>query len=725
MTSRLQTARTALAERLRGAGAAMRRHPIRTALGVPALVLLYVLVLIPFTPGISDLRKAKSATPSVVLSNDGVVLAEFKRINREWVPLEKIAPSVVDALISTEDRRFYQHHGIDPKRTVAAFLNTVKGDTQGGSTLTQQLARNLYPEEIGRAANIHRKIKEAITALKIESLYSKREILETYLNTVPFLFNAFGIEMAARTYFDKSAEELNVLESATLVGMLKGPSANNPVLQPERAKQRRNLVLAQMAKDGKITQAQLATLSKRPLKLDFERQTEPPGPAAHIVVHIRKWLVEWADKHDYDVYSEGLVVHTTLDSRLQNAANQAVERQMKRLQPLADAIRRRAKDNAVLQAGFMAMDPRDGAVRAWVGSRDFAEEKFDHVFQARRQPGSAFKPFVYGAALAAGMAPTTTFMDEPVTIRIPGGGVWQPSDVSPPSYAPMTLRQGLVYSKNTITAQVMEKIGPERVVQLAQAMGVRESKLEPVLSLALGTSPVTLREMVAAYGVIATGGQYVEPMVITRVEDRRGRVLVQFQARRETVNALPREHALELVNFMRGVVDEGTGAGIRSRYGITADVAGKTGTTQENTDGWFIMMHPQLVAGARVGFNDKLTMGNWGQGARSALPIVGEVFQQALRTGAIDAHAEFPVPRTRARAPAEPPLEGEPTAEPPDLGAQLGPQLGTEPPSSLQPGPPPIPLGQPPSWPPQRQFEPQSPAPAEATSGGVDGGTGR
>jgi membrane peptidoglycan carboxypeptidase len=202
-------------------------------------------------------------------------------------------------------------------------------------------------------------------------------------------------------------------------------------------------------------------------------------------------------------------------------------------------------------------------------------------------------------------------------------------------------------------------------------------------------------------------------------------VLVQFQARRETVNALPREHALELVNFMRGVVDEGTGAGIRSRYGITADVAGKTGTTQENTDGWFIMMHPQLVAGARVGFNDKLTMGNWGQGARSALPIVGEVFQQALRTGAIDAHAEFPVPRTRARAPAEPPLEGEPTAEPPDLGAQLGPQLGTEPPSSLQPGPPPIPLGQPPSWPPQRQFEPQSPAPAEATSGGVDGGTGR
>jgi penicillin-binding protein 1A len=651
----LEAARTFVPVHLRRLLGVITRNKVYTAAAVPALMLLYVLALIPFTPSIENLQKAKSATPSVVLSNDGVVLAEFKRINREWVPLEKIAPSVIDALIATEDRRFYEHHGIDLKRTIGAALKTVTGDTQGGSTLTQQLARNLYPEEIGRAANLNRKIKEAITALKIEATYTKREILETYLNTVPFLFNAFGIEMAARTYFYKSAEALNVLEAATLVGMLKGPSAFNPVLNPERARQRRNLVLAEMARSGKLPQAQLTVLSKRPLKLDFERQTESAGPAPHIVQPIKKWLIDFADKHDYDIYSDGLVVRTTLDSRLQEAANKAVAGQMKQLQPLADSVIRRAQEKSALQAGFMAMDPRNGFVRAYVGSRDYAEEQFDHVGQARRQPGSAFKPFVYGAAFMMGMPPTTTFIDQPVTIRVPGGGVWQPEDVSPPSYAAMTLRTGLTYSKNTITAQLMEQVGPQRVIQLARAMGVRESRLEPVLSLALGTSPVTLREMVAAYGVIANAGRYVEPMIVTHVEDRHGRVLAEFHPVREAGEALPRPYALELVNVMRGVIDEGTGTAIRSRYGITADVAGKTGTTQENTDGWFIMMHPQLVAGARVGFNDTLTMGSWGQGARSALPMVGEVFQQALRNKWIDQTAEFEIPRPRPKPPE--PLE--------------------------------------------------------------------
>src|SRR5687767_4116128 len=395
-------------------------------------MVLYVLVLIPFTPGIDDLRKAKSATPSVVMSSDGVILAEFKRINRQWVPLEKIAPSVVQALIAMEDHRFYDHHGIDLRRTAGALISTLTGNLQGGSTITQQLARNLYPDDIGRAATVNRKIKEAITALKIEAVYSKREILETYLNTVPFLFNAFGIEMAARTYFDKSAERLDVLEAATLIGMLKGTSAYNPVLHPERALERRNLVLAQMARHGKLSPAQLAALTKRPLKLDFERQIEAPSLAPHIAQKLKKWLIDWADQRDYDIYSDGLVVRTTIDSRLQKVANQAVARQMKQLQPLANSVMRREKERSVLQAGFMAMDPRDGAVRAWVGSRDFAEEQFDHVGQARRQPGSAFKPFVYGAAFMMGLKPGSTFMDEPVTIRVPGGGVWEPSDMSEP-----------------------------------------------------------------------------------------------------------------------------------------------------------------------------------------------------------------------------------------------------------------------------------------------------
>ncbi len=639
---------TYVREQLRRLAALAKRHPVRAALLLPALGLLYVLTLIPFTPGIGDLRKAKSATPSVVVSSDGIVLAEYKRINRQWVPLEKIAPSVVQALIAMEDHRFYDHHGIDLRRTARALISTVSGNLQGGSTITQQLARNLYPDEIGRSATVNRKLKEAITALKIEAVYSKREILETYLNTVPFLYNAFGIEMAARTYFDKSAEQLDVLEAATLIGMLKGTSAYNPVLHPERALERRNLVLAQMARYGRLKPAQVEALVKRPLRLNFERQVEPPGLAPHVAQQLRKWLIEWADQREYDIHTDGLVVRVTIDSRLQKAANQALARQMAQLQKLADARRKRGEEAPVLQAGFMALDPRNGFVRAWVGSRDFAQEQFDHVSQARRQPGSTFKPFVYGAAFMQGMSPSMTLIDQPIAIRLSDSDVWTPSDGTPPSGLPTTLRDGLVFSKNTITAQVMQQVGPARVAQLAQAMGVRQSKLDPVLSLALGTSPVTLREMVAAYGTIANGGHFIEPMIVSRVEDRDGRLLEEFLPVREEVPAIPRSQALELVNVMRGVVDEGTGAAIRQRYVTGADVAGKTGTTQDNTDGWFILMHPQLVAGAWVGFNDnKVTMGRWGQGARSALPMVGEFFREALRNRWIDSTAEFDIPRTR------------------------------------------------------------------------------
>ena len=644
-----------------------KAHPVRAALALPALMLLYVLALVPFTPSIGDLRKAKSESPSVLLSADGVVLAEFKRINREWVPLDRISPNVVRALIAMEDRRFYDHHGIDFRRVAGAFVNTMKGNLQGGSTITQQLARNLYPEEIGRATNLNRKVKEAITALKIEAVYSKAEILETYLNTVPFLFNAFGIEMAARTYFDKSADKLDVLEAATLIGMLKGTSAYNPVLHPERALERRNLVLAQLAQQGHLKPAQLQALSRRPLRVDFERQAELPGIAPHVALYVRKWLSTWADAHDFDIHADGLVVNTTLDSRLQKAANQALTRQLAQLQALADGRRRQDSERPMLQAGFLAIDPRNGFVRAWVGSRDFAQEKFDHVSQARRQPGSTFKPFVYATAFLQGLGPMTTFIDEPVAIRIPGGGVWTPSDAGPPSGQPMTLRDGLVFSKNTITAQVIDRVGAPNVAQVARAMGIRQSKLDPVPSLALGTSPVTLREMVAAYGTIANGGYYVEPMLVSSVTDRNGKVLEQFPPMREVEAALPRPQALTLVDVMRGVVDEGTGVAIRQRYGITADVAGKTGTTQENSDGWFILMHPQLVAGARVGFNDnRVTMGPWGAGASSALPMVGDVFRQAQRNRWIDPAIEFDIPRPRPRERQERERERQPQWKSPE-----------------------------------------------------------
>ena len=634
----------------------IRRYPVRATLALPTLVLLYVLVLIPFTPGIGDLRKAKSETPSVLLASDGTVLAEYRRSNRRWVTLDKISPHVVNALISTEDHRFYEHHGIDLRRTAGALLSTLSGELQGGSTITQQLARNLYPEEIGRAATITRKIKEAITALKIEMVYSKDEILETYLNTVPFLYNAFGIEMAARTYFDKSADKLDVLESATLIGMLKGTSYYNPVLNPQRAKARRNLVLGQMVKHGKLDAAKLDALEKRPLRLDFERQVEPLGIAPHVAQHLRKWLIAWADSKGYDIYSDGLRVRTTIDANIQKLANQAVARQLAQLQKLADGQRKAGAERAMLQAGFLALDPRSGAVRAWVGSRDFAQEQFDHVSQARRQPGSTFKPFVYGAAFMQGLSPSFAFIDKPVAIDTGGGDVWTPSDATPPTGQPTTLRDGLVYSKNTITAQLVQKIGPASVGQLAQALGVRQSKLDLVPSLALGTSPVTLLEMVAAYGSIANGGHYMQPVLVGSVEDHQGNLLQAFTPVTESASAMPRADALTLVDVMRGVIDRGTGSAIRQRYGIQADVAGKTGTTQDNTDGWFIMMNPQLVAGARVGFNDNsATMGSWGQGARSALPMVGEVFQGAFRNRWLDQNAEFDIPRRRPPPPQAPP----------------------------------------------------------------------
>ncbi|WP_420994735.1 penicillin-binding protein 1A [Cupriavidus sp. 30B13] len=668
-----------------------RRGVLKAAAAVPLLFLLYVLVLVPFTPGISDIRKAKSDQPAQVLSADGKELAVYKWANREWVRLADISPNVTAALIATEDHRFYQHFGLDWRRLGSAALHTFSGDRQGGSTITQQLARNLYPDEIGRAPTLTRKLKEAITALKIEVLYTKDEILETYLNTVPFLYNAYGIEMAARTYFDKSAGQLDVLESATLIGMLKGNSYYNPVINPERALQRRNIVLAQMVKYEKLEPARFDQLRKRPLRIDFERQTEPPGPAPHFAQQLRKWLINWADRNDYNIYTDGLVVRTTIDSRLQALATQAVARQGNQLQGIADsawsqrsgwsagselvrafvretpefraareagqapedALRTLLADRPFMQAlrqsktriqaGFLALDPRNGEIRAWVGSRDFSQDAFDHVQQAQRQPGSTFKPFVYGAAFQQGASPDDTFIDQAVEIPLAGGEVWRPSDDGPPSGRAMSLRDGLVYSKNTITAQLMQTVGPDKVARLARAMGVRQSKLETVPSLALGTSPVTLKEMVTAYGTIANQGAYLEPVMVTRIENRKGEVLETFR-HASPEQALPVATVQTLLDVMRGVVDRGTGSSIRTRFGIRADVAGKTGTTQDNADGWFILMHPQLVAGAWVGFNDSrvtLRSDYWGQGAHSALPMVGDFFQRSLRARLIDANERF------------------------------------------------------------------------------------
>ncbi len=689
---------------------------------------LYLVILIPLTPGIDDLRQASTARPSVILSADGKELGTFEKGLQERVKLSQISPHVIKALISTEDHRFYEHHGVDFRRVAGALVATLKGDAQGGSTITQQLARNMFPDEIGRARSLNRKMKELITAIKIENTYSKTEILEAYLNTVPFLYNAYGIEMAARTYFGKPAARLDVLEAATLVGMLKGTHYYNPVANPERSKTRRNVVLSQMARHGAFSEERYQQLAKRPLRVRFARLNDRSGKDDHFTAYVRKWLLDWAEENDYDLQLDGLVVHTTLDQELQAAAERAVERQSNTLQAIADVewayqgmprstsagmytsmrdevnpfayywashpreldafvresgeYRRAVEDGEApaealkrlkgdrnfmrdlksaksrLEAGFVAMDPHTGEVRAWVGSRSFERDQFDHVVQAARQPGSTFKPIVYAAALESGIPPEQTYRDAVQDIKV-GGTVWRPTDMSGSSGGMMTMRDGLVYSKNTITAQVMQQVGISPIVRLAQGMGVRQSKLSAVPSLALGTSPVTLLEMVSTYSTIAAQGEYRKPVFVRRITDREGKTIADF-APDAPQRVLSQDAATTLIDMLRGVVNRGTGGGVRYRFGIYGDVAGKTGTTQNNTDGWFILMHPNLVAGAWVGFNDNrvsMRSSYWGQGGHNALLLVGDFMKAAFDNGRLDPNALLPGGRPPAPRAAEEPEE--------------------------------------------------------------------
>jgi len=755
-------------------GHLMRRPPLQRWLLVAGgafglmlvLFVVYVAVLFPFTPGIADVKQARVARPTVVVSSDGRELASFEQGVQERIALSQVSPHVVTALISTEDHRFYDHHGVDFTRIAGALLATIKGDAQGGSTITQQLARNMFPSEIGRSRNINRKLKELITAFKIENTYSKTEILEAYLNTVPFLYNTYGIEAAAHTYFSKPARQLNETEAATLVGMLKGTAYYNPVTNPERSLARRNVVLSQMLKAGAFDEARYRQLARRPLRLRFERQAERSGKDDHFTTYVRKWLVDWADKNDADLQQDGLVVQTTLDYDLQQAALGAVERQADALQAIADVdwahswsmnattpqtyvnmresvtpfayywqshgalldafvresstyrkaveegatpaatlkrlkadrefMRQLKTSKARLEAGFVAMDPGTGEVKAWVGSRNFQREQYDHVAQAARQPGSTFKPIVYAAALENGIAPDHPYLDAVTSIRFPDGTVWRPTDMSGTSGRQIPMRDGLVFSKNTITAQVIQDVGVAPIVKLAQGLGVRQSKLAQVPSIGLGTSPVTLLEMVSAYSSIAAQGEYRHPVFVRRITDRDGNVVADFGSQKPE-RVLSQATAVTLIDWMRGVINRGTGTGIRYRFGISADVAGKTGTTQNNADGWFIMMHPNLVAGAWVGFNDnRVTMRSnyWGQGGHSAILLVGDFFKTTLASGKIDPEALFPggrKPEPVYRHPVEEPVEEDMDFE---EGGDMQ-QEGGPPPDLPQPPPDEAPAGPP------------------------------
>lgn len=728
--------------------------------------------LVRHTPDATAVAERAAEQPTRILSADGVLIDTLGERLHAARTLDQVSPALVQALLVTEDKRFYEHRGLDLRRMVGAAWNVMKGEMQGASTLTQQLARNLFPQRIGMQRSLLRKLREITLALKIERAYTKDQILTLYLNQVRFPYRVTGVEMAARTYFSKSAQELDLHESALLVAMLKGPKRYDPEQAPERAKARRDLVLMLMSRAGAIDEATRARAAAQPLGVHLQRLDLGPQHAPHFVRLVRAQLDDWAEAQGADPRVEGLTVHTTIDTRLQALAEQAVRRQAALLQAVADqewskpalrtgadalaagqggqaeparapggeparapgafthfwsqqptllaelaretpayraaraaglddplALRRGLADRDALQAlklqktrleaGFVAIDPTSGAVRAHVGSRDPAQDQFDHVSQAQRQPGSTFKPFVYGAALQSGVRSTDILYDEAVEIPLPDGTVWSPRDVGEATGEPLSVREGLARSKNTITAQVMQHVGVSAVIRYAQQMGLQRAKLDPVPSLALGTSPVTLLELAGAYGSFASLGVKRQPVLISHITDRHGRELARFAP--EPQRVLTETQALEMVDILRDAVNYGTGGWLRSRFGVRVDVAGKTGTTQRNTDGWFIAMRPDLVAGAWVGFNDqRVTMrsNHWGQGGRNALLIVGDFLRASLQAGRIDQRARFPV------LPKPEPVPEDMSADP---GAQTSPMLhaalaaGALPPTPPRPTlPPPI-----------------------------------
>ncbi len=637
------------------------------ALTATVAVVVYAMSLRASMPDTYQLTAATRAQPTLVYAASGEKLTQFEPRFREWVPLDSVPLHFTHALIATEDRRFYEHGGVDVRRIVGAMYYTTRGDRQGGSTITQQLTRNLFPEAIGNVGIVDRKLKEAMASRRIEKTNTKREILEAYVNTAPFLYNAHGIEMAARTYFGVPARELSVAQAATFVAMLKGPSRYNPVRQPERALERRNLVIRLMGDNGDLSPGAVREAQAEPLGVELRPQPGESSLAPHFTEMVRQRLNAWAVEKGYDVERDGLVIRTTLDLGMQREAEAAVAERVPQVARAAGAryagstldvhlrrtplyahalaggdtpeaaLRAVRQDRAVvdsvrqiltrLQVGLVAMDPVTGHVKAYVGSRDFFTDPFDHAGVAKRQPGSTFKAFVYAGALQRGYAPDDMVEDTAPELDMGGGRTWRPTNAGGgASGGSVRLVDALAYSKNTVAAQLGIEIGAPRLAMIARAMGI-QSEMDIVPSLALGTSPVTVLEMVGAYGTIAGDGVRRDPLLIRRIESASGRV-IEERGGGGGRQVLTRRDARVLTGMMQEVVRRGTGARARD-YGASGDLAGKTGTTQNNMDGWFMLMHPRLVTGGWVGYNDQrvtFNRGSSGYGSRTALPVVASFF---------------------------------------------------------------------------------------------------
>ncbi len=688
-------------------------------------------------PDRKHLENPSSEYSSELYSADSLLLGKYFRSNRTQVTYEDLSPNVINALIATEDIRYREHSGIDFKGTFAILYYLAKGEKRGSSTISQQLAKNLFNT---RAENLRGslhgknffinklidKTKEWVLAVQLEKSYTKEEIITMYLNTVDFGSNSFGIQVAAKTFFGKNQDELNIEEAAMLVGLLKAPTSYSPILNPDNAFKRRNTVLDQLEKYQVITSHEADSLRKDSIHLNYVVESHRTGSAKYFRMEAKKFLIYWAKENGYDLYSDGLKVYTTIDSRLQNYAEQAVREHMTELQerfdkhwkgrdpwskrdleatytkyvldssyfpralnrlPYYRSLKKRFKKNSdsvdfylnkkkpmrvftwqgpvdttfstidslkyykrFLHAGFLSVDPTSGEIKAWVGGINYNTFQFDHVQHGKRQPGSTFKPIVYASVLGESNAytPCSKFQDIPVSFitYVDGEAVpWTPKNADG-TYSGewMTLRKALANSVNAITAGLMKDFGenatPPLVVRYARELGI-ESHLEAVPSMCLGVFDVSLYEMVGAYSTFVNEGTYIRPYFIDKIVDRHGNVVADFGKEERFV--MDKYKAFTMLYMLMGTTQEsgGTALGLHKYklLGYGNEVAAKTGTTQDQSDGWFMGLTPQLVSGVWVGGDSRnihFRSIKEGQGARMAMPIWAEYMQRVYADTTLD-----------------------------------------------------------------------------------------
>ena len=647
-------------------------------------------------PGYYELKNIRHSYASQVISDEGVILGKFYVENRTGVNLKNVSPYLTNALVATEDERFFQHNGFDWRSFGRVMVKSIllrNESAGGGSTITQQLAKNLFPRKRYWFASILiNKWREIITAQRIEKVYSKNEILHLYLNTVPFSDNIYGIEVACKRFFATTAKDIKPEEAAVLIGMLKGNYIYHPKLFPERAKARRDLILDLMARQHFLTKDSVEILKKLPLKLIYTKENQDEGLATYFRENLRQEVSKLLkdktkpDGQPYDIYRDGLRIYTTISSRLQRYAEAAVKEHLSDLQKnfeiswgkkrpwetpenldlwmkksdryktmkdegISDADIKKAFDKKVrmnifhwsgdkdttmtpmdslkyyamiLNVGVFSMDPNTGWVKVWVGGTDFTHFKYDHV-KSTRQAGSTFKPFLYTAAIEKGIPPCTWFADSATTYT--EYEEWRPDNSDDKHHGFYTLPGALAFSKNTISVKLMFETGILNVINTAKKMGIT-TKIPSVPSIALGTADVSLYDMVTAYGTLANRGKKPTPRYLKKILDRDGKVLYDFELDKpEKQEEVLNPDVCDVMNkMMMGVVDYGTAKKLRTQFGIIGQTCGKTGTTQDNTDGWFIGYKPKLVTGVWVGADNPIVkfryMGQ-GQGSSSALPIWG------------------------------------------------------------------------------------------------------